>query len=110
MRATELDKLPGIKQRELAPCGICGKGVAHGNYPLFWRVRVERFGLDQSAVMRQHGLELMLGSPVLAQVMGPDPDIGKQLGQGSALLCEECVLSRMPELLMLLAEEKAEAS
>ncbi len=102
----ELAKLPGFKQSELKPCAVCGKGLAHDGNFLFWRLKFERLGIDHSAVQRQHGLELMLGSPAIARVMGPDEDIAKVLdGPTSVLVCEPCVTERMIGL-FLIAEKQ----
>jgi hypothetical protein len=92
MSRAELDKLPGMKQRDIKPCAICNKGLAHDSNFLFWRIKFDRLGLDLNAIQQQHGLELMMGSPVLANVMGPDRDIAKVV---EALVCEPCVLQRL---------------
>jgi hypothetical protein len=97
-----IDQLPGIKQRELQRCALCDKGVGHGNYPLFWRLRIERFAVDVASVRRQHGLELMLGSPALARVMGPDADLAKAIyGPHQVLVCESCVLTHLAGLFVI---------
>ncbi|MGM3021142.1 hypothetical protein ACS2UM_27240, partial [Bacillus cereus group sp. BC317] len=57
--------------RQHATCSLCHKPIGHTRLPLFWKVTVERFGVDLQAVQRQHGLGLMIGAP-LASVMGPD--------------------------------------
>lgn len=95
-----IDELPGIKQREIKPCSLCRRGVAHDGNFLFWRLRFDRAGLDNRGIMRQHGLELMIGP--LASVMGSDPDIAKVIdGPYDVWICEPCVLERMPELFVL---------
>jgi hypothetical protein len=97
-RAT-LEKLPGIKQSEIKPCALCKKGVGHDGNILFWRIRLERAGLHVPAIERQHGLELMLGSPGLAQVMGNDSDIAKVIdGPHDIWICEPCVINELPAL------------
>jgi hypothetical protein len=59
--------------REAATCIICGKPFGHTGLPLFWRVTIQRFGVDMGAVKRQTGLTMMLGgNALLASVMGPD--------------------------------------
>lgn len=98
----ELDKLPGMKQREIQPCALCKRGLAHDGNFLFWRIKFERLGLDHQAIQQQHGLELMMGSPVLANVMGPDRDIAKVLdGPHEALVCEPCVQDRLIGLFLI---------
>lgn len=58
--------------REVAMCAVCGKPFGHTGLPLFWRVTIERFGVDLNAIRRQDGLAMMMGSSALAQVMGAD--------------------------------------
>jgi hypothetical protein len=98
----ELAKLPGFKQRELRPCAACGKGLAHDGNFLFWRIKFDRLGFDAVAIEQQHGLELMLRSPGLAFLMGPDRDIAKVIDGGhEALVCEPCVMERLPGLFLI---------
>jgi hypothetical protein len=105
-----LDKLPGIKQAEIKPCALCKKGVAHDGNILFWRMRLERAGLDHGAVQRQHGLELMIGSPAIARVMGTDSDIAKVIdGPHDVWVCEPCVSDKLTALFFI-AEEINEAA
>lgn len=81
--------LPGIKEDALAklgPCRICGLPLLNGELT-FYRIRVERAALDVNAIRRRVGLELQVGSAVLAQIMGPDNDIA-QIMSGP----EECVV------------------
>jgi hypothetical protein len=104
-----IESLPGLKHRELKPCALCGKPPAHDSYPLFWRLRAERFCVDLAAAQRKHGLELMLGSPALADVMGPDEDIAKRIADPiEVLVCEPCVLDRLAGILIL--AEKADGN
>lgn len=106
----EIAKLPGFKQSEIKPCAACGKGLAHDGNFLFWRLKFERLAVDHSAVQRQHGLELMLGSPAIASVMGPDNDIAKVIdGPTNVLVCEPCVMDRLLGL-FLIAEKEAGAA
>ena len=82
-----------MKHREITRCAKCGHGVLHNGIPLFFRVAIEHFGVDLNAVRRAAGLEMMLGSAALAQVMGPDEDIATRIGEGSkAVLCHDCAL------------------
>jgi hypothetical protein len=90
--------------RQHATCSACGKKVLAAGLPLFWRVTIERFGVDMQACQRQQGLSMMLGSPALASVMGPDEDLAKPvMDKVVATVCESCVLSSMP--IAMLAEK-----
>lgn len=87
-----------MKEEELrkhTDCSICKKKIGHTGLPLFWRVGVERFGVDMNAVRRQEGLAMQLGgNAFLASVMGPDEDLAKPMMDKLTLtLCEECSLS-----------------
>src|SRR5205085_2231245 len=83
-----------MKQREIQPCGMCGKGVMHRGSPLFYVIVIQRMAVNISAVRRQHGLEQMEGHPVIAAVMGPDEDIATPFDQSiEALVCDECAIT-----------------
>lgn len=85
-----------MKESELrrhATCSLCGKGIGHTRLPLFWVVKIERYGVDLHAVSRQTGLSIMLGSAALAGVMGPDEDMAKLIdGPITLTVCERCAL------------------
>lgn len=86
-----------MKERELrkhAICSLCDKKIGHTGVPLFWRVTVERFGIDLQAVQRQQGLGLMLGG-LLAQAMGPDEELASPVMEPTVLtVCEACAVNR----------------
>lgn len=102
------DQSAGLREhdlRELPPCALCGKQIGHTGLPLFWRVTVERFGVDLRAIQRQDGLGALLGSSLLAAVMGPDEIVAKPLMEPvKAIVCEECALKPAP--IALLAEKQ----
>lgn len=75
----DLKALPGLKASEIGKT-VTGGGVAEQG-PIFYRVTVEQCGLDRDAIRRQAGLEMMLGSPALASVMGPNDDVAKILSR-----------------------------
>lgn len=86
-----------MKEGDLQPCGVCNKGLMHTGLPLFWKVSIERYGIDAAAVHRQVGLGMMLGSGRLATVMGPDEDMATRIGDTvDILMCEDCVLQNYP--------------
>ena len=51
----------GMRAGELQPCALCGQGVMHNGVPLFWRIELQRLGVDLAAadwdgdVLRQRG-------------------------------------------------------
>lgn len=84
-----------MKERELrahSDCSLCGNKIGHTGLPLFWRLTVERFGIDVNAVRRQDGLTAVLGGHVaIAQAMGPDDDMATPLMEPLTLtVCESC--------------------
>lgn len=94
-----------MKESELrnhAICSLCEKPICSNGLPLFWRVRIERFGIDATAVRRQTGLAMMLGSPSLAAVMGPDEDMAIPVMEPATLtVCELCACERALPIAML---------
>lgn len=98
-----------MKLSEIKKCAKCGKGVMHTGLPLFWRVTIERFGIDKAAVDRRFGLEMFFGGgrggAALAGVMGVDEDIAKPvMDEVRLILCEECACSPQPVAVAALAE------
>lgn len=84
-----------MKHRDLKPCCFCRKGVAHSQQILSTRLDVTRMGVNLPAIRRQTGLEMMLGNPMIAAVMGPDEDMLKPLGEPETLLvCDQCAMGR----------------
>jgi len=78
-----------LELRKVAKCVICGEKIMHAGIPLFWRVRIERYGLKADAIKRQQGLDMMI-SPHLAQVMGPDEDMAEKFFSIEITVCETC--------------------
>lgn len=84
-------------------CAHCGKGVAHTGIPIFWRVTVERMGIDRIAVQQTAGMEQFFGGQVAIARAFQDPDIAKPIVPGDTfLVCERCALE--PHLLAQIAE------
>ncbi len=92
-----------MKREDLKKCAICKEGLAHGGSPMFYRIKIESMILNLQALQEQAGLEIMLGSPDLAHVMGPDRDIATKAGGNEVLICLECGTSK-PYLLARLME------
>ncbi len=77
--------------REVAKCVICGKGIMHSGLPLFYRVRIVRYGLKMNAIKRQQGMAEMLdGHALLAEIMGPNEDMAEQILSKEITVCETC--------------------
>ena len=78
--------------RQAAVCGLCHRKVLESGIPLFYRIRIERHGINLGAVQRQAGLEMQLGNSVrLAQVMGPDEEMTRPMMEPIEFtVCEEC--------------------
>ena len=87
-----------MKRESIKPCIVCGEGVAHDNNLIFYRVRLTRLMINPSAIRRQAGLEMMLGSPALAQVMGPDEDLATEMDEQEALICQDCGRTPLEEI------------
>lgn len=85
-----------MKQEELlkhSTCSLCNRKVLSGGLPLFWRVTIERFGVDLAECRRQDGFAAYLGNTVLARVMGEDPDLTVALGPPVTItVCEGCAV------------------
>lgn len=91
--------------RDAAECALCHKRIGHTGMPLFYRVTIERFGVDLRAVQRQGGLEQMLGNVMLAQVMGPNDDMAKAVMQPVRVsVCEECSTLKSVPLVVMIPE------
>ena len=81
---------------------VCRKGVMHTGLPLFWRVHIERIGVDMQVVQRQHELEQFFGSTspgavALADMFSDGAPIGKPMDEGkTVLICETCAMADMP--------------
>lgn len=89
------DDLRERELREMTNCALCGKPFGHTGLPLFWRVTVERFGVDMRAVQRQTGLADVIGSAAIAMHMGPDEVMAKPVMEPVKLtVCETCATMR----------------
>ena len=100
----------GLREKELraaANCICCRKPIGHTGIPLFWRVTLERHGVNMQAVKRQDGLTAMLGGHAgLAQIMGPDEAMTQVLhGPVTVTVCEGCALESHP--IAMMAEKDA---
>lgn len=87
-----------LHRADLKPCAVCGRGLAHDNHLVAYRVTIDQLILDTKAVMREHGLETFLGGgatgAMLADAMGADPALYLQTSRVTNLICQECFLGR----------------
>jgi hypothetical protein len=98
-----------MKERELRQhltCHLCNQKIMASGLPLFWRVTVERFGLDLQAIQRQSGLEAMFnGNAFIAAAMGPDEDMATSMMEPVVLtVCETCGVNMDSRPVAFLAE------
>jgi hypothetical protein len=96
--------------RELAVCKGCGKKLGasfkdNHTLPFFWKVTAERFMIDDGALRRQAGLEMMVGHVGIAQALSPDEDMAKQISSSTFCLCEHCAIESQQVLGILAMEE-----
>jgi len=102
-----------MKERELrktANCVLCEKPFGHTGIPVFWRVKVERLGVDMKALRRQDGLATLIGNPMIAQVMGPDEEMTTLLGKAEVTVCESCATNPGDPLTLLRLLARGECS
>jgi hypothetical protein len=106
-----------MKRAELlthAKCHLCNKPIGHSGLPLFWKVTVERYGVDLRAVQRQDALGTFVGSQILGAVMGPDEDLAKPMMDKPAIatVCETCGTGKevMVAMLAEVSKDDSEAA
>lgn len=83
--------------RELSECCVCMRKIGELPLPMFHKITMERHGLSLPAVSRQQGLAMLLGGDaVLAAAMGPNEDMTVKLDETTTMVCEDCMLGRLP--------------
>ena len=80
--------------RKVAECKVCHKPFGHTGLPIFFRVSIERLGVNLNTVRRQDGLAALLGgNSALAQVMGTDEEVTVPMMEKTTVtVCEACAL------------------
>jgi hypothetical protein len=81
-----------MKRNELTKCVGCERGVFHSNNLVFYRLEVGRQVANVDAISRQHHLESMIGSPLVAQALGPDEDLSTELDRMFINVCSQCAV------------------
>jgi len=84
-----------MKRNQIENCIICDKGIAHNGQIFFYELKIQQHGLDRVAIQQQAGLEMYFGggpgATQLADVMGPNTDISKPIGDEiRTLICMDC--------------------
>lgn len=91
-----------LHQRDIQPCGICGKGLMHAGSPTAYRVTIDHLIFNPRAIQRQHGLEQMLGgNAALAHAMGTQEAMAEPVTSETVLVCQECAMES-PECIAVL--------
>jgi len=102
------EELKGMKQAELVAlgsCGVCHKKIGDSEgLPVFYVVEISRAMLDRRAIRRNAGLEMMLGSPAVAAVMGTDEDMAKFICEPKRMFVHDRCADKTPHLAMLLED------
>lgn len=80
MNRKEIENMSGIKARDIDP-DLSGREflALTRQGPVFYRVTVEQFVVDNMALRRRAGLEQMVGNSAIADALGPDEDIAKRI-------------------------------
>lgn len=81
--------------REIAECRLCKKPFGASGIPIFYRVKVETYVADLSAIARQAGFTQSLGgSAALALVMGPDENMAELVDTEHVTVCGACAINQ----------------
>lgn len=81
-----------MKEKELrkhAVCDLCSKKIGESNMPIFYVITLKTYGIDLATTQRAQGLGLMIGAQ-LAQVMGPDEELAKEMSSTTTTVCFSC--------------------
>jgi hypothetical protein len=82
--------------RKYAVCSMCLKKLGASGMPLFYKVTIERFGIDLGAMTRQGGLEQLIGNARIAQAMGADEEMTVHATGADRALDLRAVLDQFP--------------
>lgn len=92
--------MTGLKRKDITKCACCERGVMQGGSLTFYKLTVEHHLVDIGAVRRQHGLELMMGHPGLASIMGPDEDLTTVIDRPRVVLvCQDCAAKSLLDIM-----------
>ena len=99
-----------MKRRDLQPCVVCKKGLAHNRGLTFYRVKIDHMVFDVAALGRLHALESLFGGgsggAALAEAMGPDEDLAQEItSTGTVLVCQDCGIETLLHAVLEIADE-----
>lgn len=98
-----------MKESELEEhlnCNFCNTSIMSTGLPLFYVVKMRRYGVHLDRVKRRVGLGMLL-TPHLARAMGPDDDLAEPIGEEVKFtLCENCSTSKYLALLAIAEKER----
>lgn len=79
---------------EIRPCSLCNQGLCKHGHLSFFRVTLQRFGLDRRAVQEAAVIELLFegrARPDLVEAFSSRPEIAYLLDEPADLMvCEHC--------------------
>ncbi len=98
-----------MKRNEIRPCDCCKDTINNGGQIMFYKIKVTTMGLDPEAINQQAGLEQYFGggsqAAALADIMGPSPEIAKEIHEGIELLiCFNCLVTNPEKKLTRILE------
>lgn len=90
-----------ILSEHVRKCDICNEGIAR-DIPIFYRLHIERMGVDARAARSIVGLTMILGSERLAAAMATDDQVAKPIGDPDELVvCQRCGNDRETSVALL---------
>ena len=107
-----------MKNEDLRPCTNCGgtlTGVPRNEeeknndkliFPSFGILKFQKMTIDRQAVNSTMGLYQHFGNFQLAQVMSPDPEFAKKVGEKVTIfLCADCLVRKELNIMELVTKD-----
>lgn len=90
-----------MKPKDVENCGICDRGVMHGESIVFYRLKIDTMVVDWAAAKRLDKLEDDLGGDAAkALEVGPDEAIAWESSSREMLVCTACLRSPISHVLI----------
>jgi len=109
--------MASLKASEVTACAACGKhplrsGVGGAPALTFFRVRTERFMVNQRAVRQTLGMDMYFGGghPALAELFSPTPNVYETTPELTDILivCDNCAAEHSIFALLAMADKRTE--